>query len=82
MLSLLSFDDPIPTELPPAPPPPEGELVELIGFAATSPIAAARSLLVLFPLLRFLLLMTSVLSEIGRGLPFILKKSAQALQRM
>lgn len=55
---------------------------ELIGFAATKPIAAARSLLVLFPLLLFLLLMTSVLREIGRGLPFILKKRAQALQRI
>lgn len=55
---------------------------ELIGFAATNPIAAALSLLVLFPLLLFLLLITSVLREIGRGLPFILKNRAQALQRM
>lgn len=42
----------------------------------------ARSLLVLFPLLRLRDLMTSVLSEIGLGRPFILKNRAQALQRM
>lgn len=60
----------------------DADAVELIGFAATKPIAAARSLLVLLPLLRFRLLITSVLSEIGRGRPFILKKRAHALQRM
>jgi hypothetical protein len=41
-----------------------------------------RSLLVLLPLERFLDLITSVLRLIGRGRPFILKKRAQALQRM
>lgn len=61
ILSLRSFETPLPAFAPPA---------------------APRSLDVLFPLLRLRDLITSVLSEIGRGRPFILKKSAQALQRM
>lgn len=45
-------------------------------------VTPARSLLVLLPLERLRDLITSVLSEMGRGRPFILKKSAHALQRM
>ncbi|SCV71028.1 BQ2448_3790 [Microbotryum intermedium] len=57
------------------------------GEAVADPVAVKlegllRSLLVLLPLLRLRDLMTFVLSEIGRGRPFILKKRAHALQRM
>jgi hypothetical protein len=45
-------------------------------------LVPARSLLVALPLLRLRDLITSVLSEMGRGRPFILKKRAQALHKM
>lgn len=69
-------------------PSPERVMLSLRSFDTPRAAAAAvvplgpRSLLVLLPLLRFRDLMTSVLSEMGRGRPFILKKRAQALQRM
>ena len=66
MLSLRSFEFP------------RGDEVAAATAAAFGP----RSLLELLPLLRLRDLMTSVLSEIGRARPFILKKRAQALHRM
>lgn len=66
MLSLRSFE------------PARGEEVAAATAAAFGP----RSLLELLPLLRLRDLITSVLSEIGRARPFILKKSAQALHRI
>lgn len=53
-----------------------------LGAVVEAPsVAADLSLLEDLPLLRFRDLITSVLSEMGRGRPFILKKSAQALHR-
>lgn len=66
MLSLRSFESP------------RGDDVAAATAAALGP----RSLLELLPLLRLRDLMTSVLSEIGRARPFILKKRAQALHKM